>query len=63
MTFTVVYDANVLYPNTLRDLLLDQAVIPDATRQAAAVIDRVNDGLGAFQLLLLGVRLGLDLVK
>ena len=22
MTFTVVYDANVLYPNTLRDLLL-----------------------------------------
>jgi hypothetical protein len=22
MTFTVVYDANVLYPNTLRDLLI-----------------------------------------
>jgi len=22
MTFTVLYDANVLYPNTLRDLLI-----------------------------------------
>jgi hypothetical protein len=22
MTFTLVYDANVLYPNTLRDLLI-----------------------------------------
>jgi hypothetical protein len=22
MTFTVMYDANVLYPNTLRDLLI-----------------------------------------
>ena len=29
MTFTVVYDANVLYPNTLRDLLIDGLKLPD----------------------------------
>jgi hypothetical protein len=32
MTFTVVYDANVLYPNTLRDLLIRIAQSPIGDR-------------------------------
>jgi putative transposase len=42
MTFTVVYDANVLYPNTLRDLLI--RIAQSGTVQAkwtSAILDEM----------------------
>jgi hypothetical protein len=46
MTFTVVYDANVLYPNTLRDLLI--RIAQSGTVQAKwtnAILDEMSRAL------------------
>jgi predicted nucleic acid-binding protein len=46
MTFTVVYDANVLYPNTLRDLLI--RIAQSGTAQAKwtnAILDEMGRAL------------------
>ena len=48
MAFTVVYDANVLYPNTLRDLLI--RIDPAGTghrgcTQPARTLSAARDGL------------------
>jgi hypothetical protein len=46
MTFTVVYDANVLYPNTLRDLLI--RIAQSGTVQAKwtnAILDEMTAAL------------------
>jgi predicted nucleic acid-binding protein len=46
MTFTVVYDANVLYPNTLRDLLI--RIAQSGTVQAKwtnAILDEMGRAL------------------
>jgi hypothetical protein len=46
MTFTVVYDANVLYPNTLRDLLI--RIAQSGTVQAKwtnAILDEMTEAL------------------
>jgi hypothetical protein len=52
LAFIVVYDANVLYPNTLRDLLIDrQAVwacvqqIVDSRRQRPVTVEDVLNEL------------------
>jgi len=46
MAFIVVYDANVLYPNTLRDLLLRIAQLPHLV-QAKWTDDILDEALGA----------------
>jgi hypothetical protein len=46
MTFTVVYDANVLYPNTLRDLLIRIALatfVPAVRAARSSTVDAIND--------------------
>jgi hypothetical protein len=47
MTFIVVYDANVLYPNTLRDLLIRIAQLPQLVRAkwTDTILDEVVDAL------------------
>jgi hypothetical protein len=46
MAFIVVYDANVLYPNTLRDLLIRIAQLPHLV-QAKWTNDILDEALGA----------------
>ena len=46
MAFIVVYDANVLYPNTLRDLLIRIAQLPHLV-QAKWTDDILDEALGA----------------
>lgn len=46
MTFIVLYDANVLYPNTLRDLLI--RIAQSGTVQAkwtTAILDEMTEAL------------------
>jgi hypothetical protein len=48
MTFTVVYDANVLYPNTLRDLLI--RIAQSGTVQAKWMKDFPASDLGQWEI-------------
>jgi hypothetical protein len=47
MTFTAVYDANVLYPNTLRDLLIRVAQLPHLVQAkwTEDILDEVANAL------------------
>jgi len=47
MPFIAVYDADVLYPNTLRDLLIRIAQLPHLVQAkwAEKILDEVTDNL------------------
>jgi hypothetical protein len=43
MAFIVIYDANVLYPNTLRDLLIRIAQLPHLVQAVWACVQQIVD--------------------
>lgn len=51
MAFIAVYDANVLYPNTLRDLLIRIAQLPHLVQAkwTEDILNEVTDALDALQ--------------